>query len=400
MAGLSAPHAVVVAVAVTVAANLAPSLPGEPSTQLAQGADEEIPACGKRQKLYTLPPLDLDDVAHIIPLGNVSPTAHTFPTAHLYWHIRRTVPGDPSSPTVSAPVVAPGEVWVTSISSSENLDRGTLDYSMRFSPCAEHRAYFIHLTTLDSRLAAQMTEPLRCNEYVTGGERWRQCTKDLSLAMAAGDPVGTAGGAADRNALDFGAADYRVEPAVYANADRWAERPDQLALVCALDYYARATRKRLRALLGDGTTRRVDRPRCGQVAQDVPGSLQGVWFLAGTEGLAPEDDHLALVHDNVDPDRGVFSVGNSVRRSGLDPATYYFDPVRTGEVNRDFDRVRKRGRVYCYETSRRFAQPTDPATVILAALIDRSTLRLEGTSLEACGRGPWEMSGKHTEFER
>ncbi len=360
----------------------------------------DIPTCGNRRQLYSVAPVDPADLSHIIPLGNLNPPGHTFPTAHFYQHIRRVVPGDRSTPSVEVPVVAPGQVWITRISYTENLDQGTKDYSLRFSPCVEHEAYFIHLTTLARKLDRQLVEPLSCNEYTTGGEQWRQCTKEVHTELAAGDAIGTAGGALDRNALDLGASDSRATPSVYANPQRWEHRPQQLILVCALDYFAPAVRRRLRSLLGDAETRRKEPPRCGEVAQDAPGTLQGIWFVAGTRELISEDRHLALAHDNIDPAKGVFSVGTSMRKSGLASATYFFEPATAGRRNRDFGQVRKRNKVYCYEVSRRFAAETDPLTVILAMLTGPSTLRLQRSELSACGGPPWQMGNDYTEFER
>ena len=220
------------------------------------------------------------------------------------------------------------------------------------------------------------------------------------MALAAGEAIGTAGGGLQRNALDLGASDSRVRPSVYASPERWEGRPNQLTLVCALDYFNPSTRRRLRSLLGDERTRRKTKPICGEVAQDVPGTLQGVWFVAGTRELTSEDAHQALVHDNFDPGKGVFSVGISMQRSGLPSATYYFEPATTGARNREFGQVRKRNKVYCYEVKPRFAQATDPVTVILAVLTGPSTLRLERTELSACGSPPWRQGSDYTEFER
>lgn len=371
-----------------------------PSAPVVQRDIAEIPACGTRRKLYSVAPVAPSDLSHILPLGNLNPSAHTFPTAHLYLHIRRTVAGDYGTPAAEVPVVAPGRIWVTRISSSANLDQGTQDFSLSFSPCAEHNAYFIHLKTLAGQLSEQFVGALSCNEYTTGGERWRQCRKDVRIEIAAGAAIGTAGGGPERNALDLGASDSRVPPSVYANPDRWDGRSDHLTLVCALDYFTPAIRRRLRSLLGDGQTRRRQRPRCGDVAQDVAGTLQGVWLVAGTRQLESEDPHLALVHDNVDPTKGVFSVGTSMQRSGLASGLYYFEPAKKGSVNRDFGRRRKRNQVYCYEVRPRFAPASDPLTVILAVLTGSSTLRLERTKGRACGSPPWQLGANYAEFER
>ena len=75
-------------------------------------------------------------------------------------------------------------------------------------------------------------------------------------------------------------------------------------------------------------------------------------------------------------------------------------PARTGAVNRDFDRVTKIGKVYCYEVRERFARPSDPVTVVLAKLTGTSTVQLERSDRLSCGSGPWQLGSSFTEFER
>lgn len=72
----------------------------------------------------------------------------------------------------------------------------------------------------------------------------------------------------------------------------------------------------LSALLGRFTLRRIIAPTCGTIMQDIAGTAQGRWFFDTSSG---EDRHLALVHDNVDPRVGVFSVGTSLTGSRSAP---------------------------------------------------------------------------------
>ena len=376
-------------------------LPAQPTAGTALTARQsEPPPCGKNRKLYTVAPVAPSDLNHIRPLGNMAPPGHTFPTRHLYLHIRREVAGDYLTPSVEVPVVAPGRVWVTTIGSTENITQGVIDYRINFSPCVEQSAYFLHLTTLAPRLLRNFVRPLYCNEYSTGGDRYRICQKSVNVQLEAGDPVGTAGGGQDRNALDLGASDFRVPELFYANRDRWSFDDIQLHVVCALDYFVPTVRRRLRKLLGDGATRRRKKPRCGQVAQDVSGTLQGVWFVPRSDEFASEDRQLSMAHDNIVPTTGVFSVGTSMARSGLGSDIYHFEPARTGAINRDFDQVTKIGQVYCYEVKKRFAQPSDPVTVILVMLTGTATVRLERSERATCGSRPWRLSADFTEFER
>ncbi len=358
------------------------------------------PPCRNKRKLYTVAPVAPSDLSHILPLGNMAPPGHVFPTRHLYLHIRRQVAGDHLTPSVEVPVAAPGRIWVTRIGSSENITQGVTDYRINFSACAEQSAYFLHLTTLAPNLLKKLGKPRFCDEYTAGGDRYRLCQASVNVQLEAGDPVGTAGGGQDRNALDLGASDARVPELLYANPDRWPDDGEQLHVVCALDYFVPVVRRRLRKLLGDPTTRRRRKPRCGQVAHDVRGTLQGIWFVPRSDEFASEDRQLSMAHDNVVPTKGVFSVGTSMARSGLGSRLYHFEPVRDGAINRDFDQASEIGKVYCYEVQERFARESDPVIVILAQLTAAATVRLERSERSSCGSGPWRLGLDFTEFER
>ncbi len=143
-------------------------------------------------------------------------------------------------------------------------------------------------------------------------------------------------------------------------------------------------------------------PVCGTVNQDEWGTAQGVWFLSGEEVVerAREDEHMALVHDNIDPIIGAFSIGISLEEKGLPSSTYKFKPKHTGFVNRDFDEVKPDGNVYCYVASGGYSGQHWPHTIIIK-MLDDSTLRIaklsEGTT---CGSGPWQFGSNYTDFER
>ena len=57
----------------------------------------DLPPCGDQKEILTYSHLNLSDFDEITPLGLLSPTAHTLPTAHLYFNIRKTVTGNDSS---------------------------------------------------------------------------------------------------------------------------------------------------------------------------------------------------------------------------------------------------------------------------------------------------------------
>jgi hypothetical protein len=360
----------------------------------------ELPPCGSASEFFSVSPIALSDFMGLVPLGNLAPSGHVFPTDHIYFHINRIDRSEWELGTIEVSVVSPGDVWVTEIRSTRHFSDNRTDYDIHFSPCQELGAFFIHVASLSEKLEESFSPPFdQCHDQSTGDFNYEYCLKTVNVKLAAGEYIGTAGGNQYQNALDLGVYDLRTDPQPYANPDRWTERT--LHIVCPLDYFTTDVRDALRAKLGshDGTGSRITSPICGEVEQDEPGTAQGVWFVKGATRTYPEDPHLSLVHDNVEPSIGAFSVGISMAGSGLSSGIYYFDPASSGLVDRDFKDVTADGAIYCYETRDRFGDAPLPF-VILAQLTSPTTLRMERWDSASCGNGPWQFGSAYTDFER
>lgn len=350
-----------------------------------------IPSCSDKKEFFTVSHIPISELQNIVPLGNLNPSGHTFPTNHLYFHLKG-FSGVESSP--NAQVVAPGNIWITRIGSSEYTmkERQIKDYKLDFTVCMEVRGYFIHIASLSEKLLQSFAQPDNCKEYDTGGIHYKNCEKDFyfsPISVAGGESIGTVGGSSD-----FGLADLRTQELVYANPKRWYEDP--LHRVCPLDYFSEGVGMQLKSLLGSSDIKRTVEPICGEVAQDKPGTAQGVWFVKGTSNTYPEDPHLALVHDNIDPEKGVFSVGASINE--LSSGTYSFNPGSSGLVNRDFKNITADGKVYCYEAQG--GRPYTQYVVVILQLTSSTTLRIEKQNSNICGNGPWAFSSNYVDFER
>jgi hypothetical protein len=371
-----------------------------PSAAPTVRASGELPPCGANDAFFSVSPVELSDFMGLVPLGNFAPSGHVFPTDHIYFHINRIDRSQWELGTIEVPVVSPGDVWVTEIRSTRHVSDDRTDYDIHFSPCDEVVAFFIHVSSLSEELEESFSEPYdQCHDQSTGEFSYQYCSKSVNVKLAAGETIGTAGGDQFQNALDLGVYDLRTDPHPYANPDRWGEK--SLHIVCPLDYFTADVGDALRAKLGshDGTTSRAAPPVCGEVEQDEPGTAQGVWLVAGATSTYPEDPHLTLAHDNVDPSTGVFSVGVSMAGSGLSSGLYYFDPTSSGVVNRDFKDVTADGAVYCYETRDRFGSEPLPF-IILVQLTSPTTLRSERQDTASCGSGPWQFSSAYADYER
>ena len=314
------------------------------------------------EDLFTVIPLETSDFASLVPLGNLNPSGHVFPTDHHYFAL--------TNPGTSVPVRSPGEITVEKISQMEHLTDGFIDYSLTIRLSDSVTAKFGHLSTLTSFLLNEAgTIPLG-STYTTGGKEYRYSSKSVSIDVAAGTEIGTTGVNPEMMALDFGVYDELSTP-FFANPTRIESMGNYYRAVSALDYFSEGPKAVLEGYCGnwDGMLKRTVPPLGGTLSQDIPGTAQGIWFREGKSNY-PQDPHIALVHDNVNPSIPVFSIGNSI--SDLNSGTYPYTPQTSGTTNRDFGDIEANGQIYAFQSFNNGEEGT-----ILVQLIDDNTLKIE-----------------------
>lgn len=350
-----------------------------------------LPACS--DTMYSVSPIDLANTFALDPLGHMSGVGgHLFPTDHIYFYVAKATQ---TTPTFN--VYAPGDMYIYQVASSEypNASPSFTDYTLRFTPCQNLTGYFFHIGALSADLQSQVGSVTNCYRYTDGSINY--CTKEVEIAVKAGDVIGTITGRTGSSfvTLDFGMQDTNQPALAYVSPTR--QIPEHLYTRCPLEKFEDPMKSQLIARLGkyDGTQPRTAEPVCGETMQDVPGTAQGLWYVPGTPQAMVTDPspHLALVHDNVLPSTGVFSVGNSV--STLPGTQYYFQTQTTGQVNLDFDLVTNNGTVYCYESFTNLLN-----SIILLQVTSSTALKIERQNVASCGMGPWTFTSSATTFER
>jgi hypothetical protein len=288
---------------------------------------------------FTASPLGLDRLQHIIPLGNLNPPGHTFPTNHMYFNWRTGAIDTAIDPSLLPVVYAPASGTIASITRrSSNTDGQVILH--------HNRSFYFYLShvVLDDDLV-------------------------VGAAVSAGQRLGT--GSRHTVGVDLGVINFDRVPNFFLAPlrntfeSRYGDSP--------LRYYAEPLRASLEALvLTSGTDKN------GAFALDQAGRLVGNWYLPGlAEDITSEaawSKHLSFAYDESDPTRILIGIGGTLgvaagqyRVSGNSP-----DPASVTTAN---------GAV-AYTLATMQASTTQPGT-LLVQLTDDFTLRAEITSTGA-----------------
>lgn len=342
-------------------------------------------------------PVPMADLLGWVPLGNMSPPGHLFPTDHQYLYVNE--PSNPAS-VRQVQVLAPGNITITRARRTHYSSSNTYDYGFEFALCNEVRGEFGHVTTLAADVLAELGAfDQYCTTYDLGlgtGVNFTTCsTKTVAVARPAGASLGTTGGQGTSFALDFTLRDTRKAPLAFANPARWQTNGSQLVYtVAASDYFAEPASSAIRAKLGNfnGSALRTAEPRGGTIGYDVQGTVRGVW-INPSKSTFPEGAHFAVVPDVIDP--GLISIAVGQSQPEVFAGLYQFRPQADGFTNRDPAAVTADGQVYCF-------QLPPSQGVLLMQLMNASSLRVEGrqgtTTCEA--ERPWTFSTKAFDYVR
>ncbi len=276
-------------------------------------ASEELPAeetptslflqqngreCKERDVAFTSPPLRMEDLSYIRPLGAVN-DGHVTPTDHVY-----VGPKNPNAKDNTYPVLMPADGTIVSVSAmpaqyvgDSNQQVASEDHRIVISHSCRYFSIYIHVHKLSDAVVAAVGD-LQPNE-----------SKNTSIELKAGDIVGYIGG----STFDWTPIDTTktlsgfITPKLY-DGESW-----KIHTVSPYDLYTGD----LKAQLEAKSLRRVA-PLGGLIDYDQPGKLVGNWFRAGSGGYSGFennggrywDAHLSVVPDYIDPTYTIVSIGN------------------------------------------------------------------------------------------
>ncbi len=327
-----------------------------------------LPSCNDTP--FTSYPVDLTKITNIVPLGNLNPPGHTFPTDHMYFFTDTNIYPDGFA------IYAPGDITINLISKveySNPISNITEDYSIEFDVCRDVWGRYGHVNNLSDYLwgligdfGAEYGDDVY--SWEVAGDTFTAYQKHLNLAVPAGQELGVAGWG---GGFDFWLKDSRVTLS-WVNTE-WTQEFQHT--VCPLDYFIDSLKSTMQAKLTDWSGTPVYPANyCGKIDFDVPNTAQGIWTKYDYINRA-EDYGLSLVYSNFNASKGVISIGLA-GNSSWDSHVYTFNPAEDGYRNRVFNEVSNDGHIYYYFCDE-FYSGTNYTKVILIKMINDRQLRLQ-----------------------
>ena len=329
---------------------------------------------------FTVAPFDATDITALVPLGNLNPPGHVFPTDHMYFYCFTDKP--------SLEIKSPGNVTVVRIGKTHynaGLPNDHYDYTIYFGSDKSY-LWWGHVSNLSPRLLTLVNNfnLATCETpYSIGNSTYQQCFLNVSIAASSGETIGISNTFNGLAGMDFGA---------FVNGS--GTNP--------LEYFDEHSRTMLETKLGrfDGKVKRTAMPICGEIIQDVTATALGNWIKPGLQNHT-EEFNIALVKDNIDPSIQAISTGNSI--PGLPSNVYYFVPQSSGFTNRHFVDVKADGNTYCYTLGiLNFPFPGNsliPSTSVIIKMENGSTLSVEKRNCD-CSCAPYNFTSNKVIFTR
>lgn len=267
------------------------------------------PSCrGNGAVTFTSPPMQLNNLWYIVPLGQMG-GSHVTPTDHGYYIGLGSKPGIDDK-NIYRDVLAPADGIVEDI----NTVAGADDYRITLRHTCSFYTIYIHVKELSPRLL-----------QATNGKTY----STPNLPVSAGEPIGRAGG------FDFSVHDENVNLTGFVVPAHYNEEWK----IHTVDMFASFAEPIRTQLLAKNI--RQAEPRSGKIDYDIDGKLVGNWFVEGTGGYGDGGPafasrtggywttHLAFAYNNLDPTLVIVSIGNypsrfgqfAVKGNAPDPAT-------------------------------------------------------------------------------
>lgn len=302
--------------------------------------------------ILTYPFIRPQDISAIIPLGNINPPGHTSPVDHNYFE---------TDVVDEIPLYAPADSLISNMielayKESEEDEYVPTGYLISFLICDGLQLDITEYTKISERLQNEIKNitPECVGDIRKDGHDKieRQCYyKDIAIKVEAGELLGSTQLVDDKFPLEIWAANYNVAPRGdvnwnFYNDNRYAH------IMCLFDLYSGDLKNQYYAKFGttqSGTfVPRTVQPLCGEVNQNIKGTIQGMWYYGeqNEKDLEFQGKGLAFLHYNLDPTMAEISIGGTIKEKA---EVIMFTTSHSGTINREPSEVTVDKKIYCYE---------------------------------------------------
>lgn len=335
------------------------------------------PACpADLSGILTAPLMEPQYIAAMLPLGNVTPPGHTYPIDHIYFQVNTDE---------QVPLYAPANGWITHIMANSVKKTAESDYTfdsfvVTYTICDGLVLDFAGYTDVIQPIKDELAKHTdSCKDgimkagHINAGEQ--QCDyQELDIPVTANELIGYThrelrpDGGGYNIPFEIWAANYN-QPSrsdvdwSYYDDNRYAHA------VCTFDLYDSTWKSQFEAKFGMWSDGHKDKngkinsgpgefiprtvePLCGEIVQDIAGTLQGAWFSAKPDkndksgNIGNSGYGISFIHNNVDPTLGEVVVGGEFADQLVSVTT--FTPAHSGTINREPAEIKADGQTYCY----------------------------------------------------
>lgn len=237
--------------------------------------------------MFNYPPVDLDKVAFIEPMGSMIGN-HVTPIDHQYYPSIDFFEGQ----EIKIDVYSPANGTITSIQHMGSFNSSMDDYRFVIEHTDSISSVFIHVDNLSNKISRFSPDE---GEYT-----------NVDISVSAGEILGNYSGCVDYNVVD-----YSVELPGFVNQESYLSEPWKIHTPDPFNYFNEPIKNQLiyKCL-------RTINPIGGKIDHDIDGRLVGNWFKEGTNGYGGIDKyeywvgHLAIAYNSIDPEAVIVSLGS------------------------------------------------------------------------------------------
>lgn len=346
---------------------------GQDKNNNSKRTSSNLPKCPSNLSgVFTNQLVDTNQIAALTPLGNVNGSDHILPVDHVYFR------SFPTEQNKHLGVNAPADMTITALTMHKVIDHqgNTVahehDYAIDAEVCSGLKVWILAINELSPTLQTTFDNGKKHHEEgdINKDEIAVNDTLNLTYKIKAGELMGYTGQKGNGSSIEISIINKNQKPNPIVDWNYYSDADRRGGIMCFADLYTGDLKNAIYQKFGDYPvmnderieeykskglptqavfTPRTVEPRCGEVIQNIVGTIQGDWFYgkpkSKRENLEGEGKALTFIHKNIDPKIGIISIAGTITQK---PELMEYAPTHSGTINREPSEVKADGKIYCY----------------------------------------------------